>query len=419
MLTLNDVKQTYVDFRDPKDGVLKVIRSAGGGNHSGISVTPAAAERFATVERCVSIIANDFAAFPKKVYEKTDSGRKVVFDHPAARFLKTPNSFQTPFKFWEKAVRDVQYHGNHFSKIVRDYKFRPEAAIPFPDPSKVKPFLIDNEVYYGNLETGNVYPARDILHFYEASNNGFEGVSKISKHKQAIGLGMVKEQFQAAFYGKGINTGGVVTLPADMELGETEEEVKEEMDRIRARFADTYSGVDNFYSVMVLDTGMSFTPSTMKLTDAEFLNSRKFQKEEISMIFGITLGMLGSGDKTYYKSLEEETINYQQRVQLPLAINIEQELDRKFLFSSERPKMYFKSNLDGAIRVSLKDRYEAHAISLGSKSAAWKNFKEIREIEDDNELTPEEEKELIIPKNMQTRGNQAAEANSTKSKENE
>ena len=392
---MTNISQIF-DVSNPSQEVIKILGSQYS-NDSGVPVSPDNALNFSALGRAVRAIANPIATVPKHMFQSEGDKRVKLVDHAAQILIgRKPNRYTKAVDWFGNAQLTVLLWGNFYAKIIRDQNYNPVELIRFPD-GIIKPVLSNGDVVYVNRKTSEVYASDEIFHIKDWSLDGIEGMSRVAQYRQGIGIGMVAEKFQASFFGKGVHQGGIVTLPADYDLGDTPEEEEREINKLRKQITDTYTGTENYHKVMLLEPGMDFKALTMPLKDAEFLMSRKFQVVEIARMFDVTQSKLFDYERSTHSNIEQQSIDFVQEGVMPWAVNWEQEINDKLTRESEKGSVYCKFNLDALIRADIKTRYEAHSISLGEKGPGWKSPSEVRSVED---LNPIGADELFKPMNF-------------------
>jgi hypothetical protein len=193
-------------------------------------------------------------------------------------------------------------------------------------------YVVDNKV---------VLDPSQVLHFNGLALDGLCGLSVISQHRNAVQLGKSQEAYGTSFFGRGPMPGGVLQIQ-----GKPSEDERKQM---IASFQKTYGGARNAGRTVLLTAGMSWTPITISNQDAEFLQSREFQDEQIARIFGVPPSLIGIQGKSSYASQEQDSIMFVRNCLRPLAERFEQEVNCKLLGAS-RPYKWVKINLNALQR---------------------------------------------------------------------
>jgi HK97 family phage portal protein len=369
---------------------------------AGVAVDEKRSLAFVSVYRAVTLNATAIATQPKHLMVRNGNSREVASDHPVDHVLyRQPNREDTPFSFFELMQMHTELWGNFYGYINRDGRYNVR-SIDVLYPWEVQVKKIDGRRWYRIKGENDLIPGREILHIAAPSLDGVKGVSPIVQvGRQAIGIGLVAEKYMSAFFGEGTHQGGVIMLPNGERLGDTEEAAEEKARMFRSQWSKTYGGPENFFKLLVLEEGMKFEKLGMELEAAQILTTRKFQVEEVARMFGIPPSLLFQLEAAgKYNNIEMLFIEWVQTGLVSRATRIEHEVNKKLLKESERDRYYFKINLNGLMRGSIKDRVEYYKAALGSGGHhPWMVPNEVREKEDMNER--EGWDEVKLPANIQ------------------
>ena len=132
---------------------------------------------------------------------------------------------------------------------------------------------------------------------------------------------------------------------------------------------------------MLLDDGLDFKELSIKNSDAEWLASRKFNREEIASIFGVPVAMLNDSENTSYGNLEQKYLEFKDNTIFPLTTNIEERFRQKLLTYEEKRTLAIKFEYNNLMRVDAKTRMEYFK---GRFETASISPNEIRRFENEN-----------------------------------
>jgi HK97 family phage portal protein len=229
----------------------------------------------------------------------------------------------------------------------------------------------------------------DVFHVRYRSLNGFTGLSPIAYQRETIGLSIAARDHGALVFSNDARPSGVLTHPKALK----EEGVK----NVKASWDAAYGG-DNVGRVAILEEGMTFTTVSMTNSDAQYLETRKFQVEDIARIFGVPLFMIQSTEKTtsWGSGIEQMSMGYVRYTLLPWARRWEQAIKRDIV-AEERggEELEMRFNLEGLQRGDLRSRFQSYreGINMGVYSP-----NEVRELEG---LNPREGGDVwLTPMNM-------------------
>jgi HK97 family phage portal protein len=367
---------------------------------SGQAVNYKTALEAVTALACVKKIADGLSQVPFKVFRKEDRKRLPAEDHPLFELLSVaPNHVQTSFEFREMIGMHLALCGNAFVWLNR-VNGRIVEMLPFtPQEVAVKREANWELTYQISSVEGKSYtlPAADIWHLRGFSWCGWMGLEGVKLAREAIGLGLATEEHGARFFGNGAQLGGI--LSTDMNLDEKQRK------ELRESWEARHAGGQNAHKTAVLGGGMKFSPMTSPNDQAQFLETRKFQVEEVCRAFGVLPIMVGHSDKTAtYASAEQMFLAHVVHTMGPWFARVEGSANMRLLTREERAKGYYtKFVVNGLMRGAAKDRGDFYT-KLYSVGAFSPN--DIRELEDLNPYDGGDE--YRVPLNMVEPGTDAA-----------
>jgi len=206
--------------------------------------------------------------------------------------------------------------------------------------------------------------------------DGLIGYSPIAMSKNAIGMAIATEEYGAKFFANGANPGGVLEHPG----------VVKDPARIRESWNAVYQGSGNAHRVAVLEEGMKFQPIGIPPEQAQFLETRKFQINEIARIFRIPPHMIGDLEKSSFSNIEQQSLEFVKYTLDPWVVRWEQAMQRALLFPGEKREYFIKFNVDGLLRGDYQSRMNGYAVG---RQNGWMSSNDIRELENLNRI-PEE-----------------------------
>lgn len=370
-------------------------------NDSGININEDTALTCMAYHRGVTLLAGSIATQPKHLFQRRDTGKKVARDHLAHKLIsKKPNQYQNSYQFHFFLVTMLLMHGNFYAYINRNAFYEPVSLRPIA-PWKVEPKLRKDGVKEFRVEGAKrTFTNNEIFHVFGISLDGVKGIKPIYYAAQTLGLGLAAEKMQSSAFGKGLHAGGVIHMPEDQAgmLGSTDEEADQYMRNVRNSFKKLYqNGPDSWHEMMFLEPGWKFEQFKLNLETAQIIETRKMGVADIARLLGVPLHKLMQLDKATENNIEQQGIEYVQDGVMPITLNIEAEADAKLLKVSEQEDYFYKYNLDGLMRGTLKERYEAYSTALGKNAPGFMTPSEIRDLED---LGPAGEDELFKPDNM-------------------
>lgn len=362
---------------------------------AGVSVDEISALNFSPVWQAVRIISETVATLPIHVYRREPGGRRRADDLMVADLLRwEPNPEMTASQFREAWTAHALTWGNGYAEIERDSQGRAiRLWLLTPNTVTVTRDLNGNLIYVYRHETGPqvVLAQSDVLHLPGPGFDGVVGYSVIAKARESIGLGLACEQFGASMFGSGARPSGILEHP-----GRLSDDARA---RLRGDFERLHSGIDNAHRVAVLEEGLKWSQTSIPPDDAQFLQTRAYQIEEIARWFNIPVSKLRVKDGGSYASLEQENSAFLSECLRPWLVRIEQEIRRKLL--TESSALYVEHNVDGLLRTDLASRYQAYSIG---RNWGWLSVNEVRALE---QLEPVEGGDTyMMPMNMMPMGTQ-------------
>jgi len=360
-----------------------------GGTSSGKPVNETTAMQMTAVYSCVRILSEAVAGLPLNIYCYNDSGGKErALKHPLYRLLHDePNPEMTSFAFRETLMSHLLLWGNAYAQVIRNARGEVIALYPLmPDKMTVDR---DNNgrlfyLYQRGAEDARavgsdrrVYlPPSDVLHIPGLGFDGLIGYSPIAMAKNAIGLAIATEEYGAKFFANGAAPSGVLEHPGTIK----------DPQRVRDSWNAAYQGSANAHKIAVLEEGMKYTPIGISPEQAQFLETRKFQINEIARIFRVPPHMLADLEKSSFSNIEQQSLEFVKYTLDPWVVRWEQSMCRVLLSESEKPAYFIKFNVDGLLRGDYASRMSGYATA---RQNGWMSANDIRELENLDRISPE------------------------------
>jgi HK97 family phage portal protein len=332
-----------------------IRRILGVDTDAGITISEDTALRLTTVWSCVRLLSETIAGLPWGIYERRRDGTAVpVLDHELAGLLNgSPNLWMTPQDLREAQVSALCLAGNSYSYVERSVTRGMPTSIT-PDPTITARVLSDGTMEY--RRGGALLPQSAVWHLKGFGSNGYLGLSPVGYARQAIGYGLAAESFGARFFKQGAVSSAVV-LAKDW-LGDKERETA------RKILNDLWTGLTNAHSVKLLEGGMDIKQVTMPLEDAQFLETRKFEVEEICRIYRVPPYLVMAQDSASYNSLEKYAEGFLQFTLLPYLTRYEQSFARALLPVEQRGRYFLRFDVDALRRADAPGRAGLYSVFL-------------------------------------------------------
>lgn len=379
-----------------------------GSSSAGKRVNERSAMQMTAVYSCVRILAEAVAGLPLHLYRyKEDGGKEKAIDHPLYLLLHDePNPEMSSFVFRETLMTHLLLWGNAYAQIIRNGKGEVIALYPLmPDRMTVDRDR-DGKLYYEYTVSADDAPTvrgtvvrlkpSDVLHIPGLGFDGLVGYSPIAMAKNAIGMAIACEEYGAKFFANGAAPGGVLEHPGTIK----------DPGRVRESWQSTFGGSGNANKIAVLEEGMKYTPIGISPEQAQFLETRKFQINEIARIFRVPPHMVGDLEKSSFSNIEQQSLEFVKYTLEPWLVRWEQSIQRT-LFSPEEKKRYFaKFNVEGLLRGDYASRMNGYATA---RQNGWMSANDIRELENMDRIPAEDGGDLyLINGNMLPLGNAGA-----------
>lgn len=382
-----------------------------GGSTAGKAVNERSAMQMTAVYACVRILSEAIAGLPLHLYKYgCDGSKEKAVEHPLYFLLHDePNKEMTSFVFRETLMTHLLLWGNAYAQVIRNGKGEVIALYPLM-PNRMEVNRTDKgQLYYQYTTSSDDAPTvegstavlmpEDVLHIPGLGFDGLVGYSPIAMAKNAIGLAIATEEYGAKFFANGAAPSGVLEHPGTIK----------DPQRVRDAWMSQFSGSRNAGKVAVLEEGMKYTPISISPEQAQFLETRKFQINEIARIFRVPPHMVGDLEKSSFSNIEQQSLEFVKYTLDPWVIRWEQSLQRTLLSSEEKKRYYFKFNLEGLLRGDYASRMTGYATA---RQNGWMSANDIRELENLDRIPAELGGDLyLINGNMLPLGNAGAFAN--------
>ena len=360
-----------------------------GGSTSGKTVTERSAMQMTAVYSCVRILAEAIAGLPLHLYTyKEDGGKEKAIGHPLYLLLHDePNPEMSSFVFRETLMTHLLLWGNAYAQIIRNGKGEVVALYPLMPNRMTVDRDSSGQLFYSyqmnnsdapTMKTGTVIlKPSDVLHIPGLGFDGLVGYSPIAMAKNAIGLAIATEEYGAKFFANGATPGGLLEYPGTVK----------DPDRVRESWNKGFSGSQNAGKVAILEEGMKYTPISIAPEQAQFLETRKFQINEIARIFRVPPHMVGDLEKSSFSNIEQQSLEFVKYTLDPWVVRWEQSLSRALFTPEEKKKYFFKFNVEGLLRGDYQSRMNGYATA---RQNGWMSANDIRELENLDRIPAEE-----------------------------
>lgn len=347
------------------------------------------------VYSCVRILSEAVAGLPLHLYQYIENGSKEkAIKHPLYFLLHDePNPEMTSFVFRETLMTHLLLWGNAYAQIIRNGKGEVVALYP----------LMPNRMTVNRDDTGQLYyeyqtssddakttkggtvrlKTTDVLHIPGLGFDGLVGYSPIAMAKNAIGLAIATEEYGAKFFSNGATPGGLLEYPGTVK----------NPDAIRESWNKGFGGSSNSNKVAILEEGMKYTPISISPNEAQFLETRKFQINEIARIFRVPPHMVGDLEKSSFSNIEQQSLEFVKYTLEPWLIRWEQSMARALISQKDKAAYFIKFNVDGILRGDYQSRMSGYATA---RQNGWMSANDIRELENLDRIPAEDGGDLYL-----------------------
>ena len=354
-----------------------------GQKQAGVLVNEDTAQAFSAVGACVRIISETLGSLPWPVYRKMQTGREALPGQQVNWLLNhQPNPEQTAMVWRRQLLAHYLLWGNGYAEIERGNDDRAIWLWPLP-PDRCTICRSETGALVCRVQADTqtyVVPREDLFHLSDGSYDGLMGLSRVHLARRAIGAGLAQDVFTASYYQNGAAVGGVIEQKTGKTL--SDEAVK----TLMQTFNDKYAGPDRARKTLYLDAGMEYKPLPMQLADAQFLETRRFQVEEICRWFGVPQHLVQMLVETNYAISYTADKNFVEHTLRPIATLLEQEANIRLFGVRASGAVYTRMNLSALMRGDPKVRGEWYKAMV---NAGVMSINEVRELEELNAIGPE------------------------------
>jgi HK97 family phage portal protein len=298
-----------------------------GKSDAGLMVSEATAMRLTTAFACIMVISSDLSSLKRAIYQKLPDGSvREAPEHPLWKLIcENPSPTMTGVTYRGAELVSVLGWGNAYTLVRRDRGNR-AASLQILPASKTAPVMIEGKLMYATTATVDGVPAyaepKDILHPMGFSLNGVVGLSPVQQCKNAFGLALAAERFGAQFFGNGARSTGVLTHPDLLDV--------EARANLTRSLAEMVTG-NNALRPILLEEGMKWEQVSIAPNDAQFIETRKFQRSEICSLYRVPLHLIQDLDRSTNNNIEHQSLDYIRYTLRPWAVRIEEEINSKLL----------------------------------------------------------------------------------------
>lgn len=329
---------------------------------AGLLVTPDVALRNMSVLACIRIVSQSLASVPLVLYQRDGRQRRRASDHAVFPVLaQIGNGEMTAYEVREARIAHCMAWGNGYAEIQYDGNYQVSGLWPLA-PDRVGVERAENgrlQYTYWSDRAGQGYvlPGYRVMHLRYTVLRGVTGMSPIRQAMNALGVATAAEEFGAKYFAHGSRPSIILKHPGRM----TPEAYK----RLRSSFSENWEGLENAHRINILEDGVAPEVVGIPPEEAQFLQTREYQVQEIARLYGVPLHMLAVAQTATFASAEQDAINFRQFALLEWARRDEQRLMADLLTAGERKAGYYiEYLLDGLERATIDTRTTAYSTMI-------------------------------------------------------
>lgn len=362
---------------------------------SGAEVTPKTALQLTAVACCVRILSETIAELPLHLYKYNEEGNRVRAYEQRLYYLlhDEPNPEMTSYQWREMMMAHLCVYGNAYSQIIRNKRGEVTALYPLKADRMTVMRSNDGTLYYiydkdpatsEDGKGGQIRLPRDqVLHIAGLGFNGITGFSPISMARESIGSAISADQYAGSFFANGASPTGIIEYPKSIN----------DPKKFIENFNAAYTGAKNAGKIPLLEDGMKFSPVSITQQDMQYLETRKFNIDEIARIYRIPPHMLADLEKSSFSNIEQQSLEFVKYTISPWVARWEQTLRKQLLLPEEKSKMFFAFNMEGLLRGDYATRMSGYATA---RQNGWMSANDIRRLENMNLIPAEEGGDLYL-----------------------
>jgi HK97 family phage portal protein len=331
--------------------------------HTGRRVDVDTALSQITVFACVNLISESVGMVPLVLYRRLEGrGKEEATNHPLYRVLHyAPNPESTAQEDYEYKAACLALWGNAYSEIEFDGAGRRRAVWPLrPDRMTVGVDEQNRRVYDYLLPSGDTVRLDRwrVWHIKGWGTDPWVGKSRIGLAREAIGLALATEEFGGRFFANDSRPGGVLKHPTKLS--------NEAKARVKASWEDMHRGLDNANRVAVLEEGLEWQTIGVPPEDAQFLETRTFQRSEICSLFRVPPHMVGivENSTSWGTGIGQQTQGFVTFDLGPYLTRIAQSAYRDLLSPSEQQRYFAEFRSAALVQNDLPARWASYMNGL-------------------------------------------------------
>lgn len=378
---------------------MKLYGLLQGNSDTGVPVTADTAPETVAVMASVRVLSETLACLPLILYRSLDDGKERATEHYLYDILRyQPNAWQSWYEFAEMMTAHIALRGNAYAEKHFNNKGQIEALIPL-HPDRTQAFLANGKRAYKHQPmqgAARILLADEVLYIPGLSFNGVSGLDPVTYYRHSVGLARATEMFGGRFFGNDARPSIAIKHPGSL----SEPALK----NLRESWEERHRGLARSHRPAILEEGMEIQELGVSPENAQFLETRKFQKSEIAGFFRVPPHLIGDLEKATFSNIEHQSRQFVDYTMLPWFTRWEQAIRRDLLTDEEKRTHFVEFLPDALLRGDLKSRYDAYAVG---RNWGWLSVNDIRRRENMNPVADGDV--YLQPLNMQDAGAPAPE----------
>lgn len=330
-------------------------------------LSPEQSLQVSTVWACIDLLSRIFASLPCDVYsEASDGSFDVDTKCSLHRLLSiSPNSYQTPFEFWQTMTLFWALRGNAYALIIRNSDGSARALYPLNSDQMTVFINEKGQVvyqYYDRNDRYVEYSAKDIFH-WKCLGNGVIGLSKLEYMRSSLTECSQTQNIAIDTYASKGRMNGILSSQV------TNINPKQQQD-IQAAMLKAKQG-----GIPILPLGFSFQQLSLTPAETQLLETRKFTVEEICRWFAVPSAMINAAGGASGANIEQVVDNFYKTTILPMCTAVEQGIVKRIACIDEKLRHRVKFRLSALNKANDQVRSSVNATALQN---GWKTRNEVR-----------------------------------------
>ena len=324
--------------------------------NSGIKVDEESAKKFSVVYACIKNISEDIATMPTEIrkykdVKNTSNGSDVASYIPLHDVVRyKANEEQEALTFFETMQNHALSSGNAYAHKEINGKGQ-VTSLRILNWQKITPRRNEKtgkiEYCFDNNGEEIILRKDEVFHLAGFGFDGMVGYSPVRMAMNSIGLGLAAEHFAADFFKNGANVGAIIELPNAIKNPEA----------LRNELKEKYVGLGKSHQAMVLEQGVKYHSLSMPLAEAQFIENRRFQIEEIARIYRMPPHMVGDLSRATFSNIEEQSLSYLRQTLFAWIQRWESAINTQLLTKFDRQKgLFCRFNIDELLRADSTTR---------------------------------------------------------------